>query len=193
MAINYKQQVQDPSSAMELLHHVEGLIALGENRANIIAAGNAALLVGYSQTNLREMMYPISGFFGQIWPVACALVAVLFAVASLLPQWKSTRLSRIILLILSFFRNVPLVRGLTTRLVKRAEPRSYFFGCIGDLNEASFVRDYAQRTPNQHVEMLLRAVHMRSQKAKTKFTLLAIATTATAAQFAPALSMLVES
>jgi len=152
---------QDPSTAIELLHHVEGLISLGENRANIVAAGNAALLVAYSSTNLLEMMFPQTGLFSPSWPAAFALVAVVFAVASLVPQLKST----------IFSKSLP--------------HNSYFFGCLGDMNENDFVEGYLKRTGDEHVRMILRAVHMRARKAKSKFTLLAVATISTIVQFLP--------
>lgn len=159
---------QNPADAIELLHHVEGLITLGENRANIIAAGNAALLVGYSSTNLLTLMFPKSQLFGQLWPYAFALIAVVFAVASLFPQLKSTNLSG------------------------RMNPHSYFFGCVGDMTEEVFINDYLKRNEQQHVEMILRAVHMRSKKAKQKFTFLTIATGATVLQFIPIFGTLLQ-
>ena len=149
------------ATAIELLHHVEGLVALGENRANIVAAGNAALLVAYASTDLDERLYSAASWFGDQWPTACALIAVFFAVASLWPQMKSTLLSN------------------------KSSASSYYFGCIGDLDEAKFIADFQAANEKVHVEKILRAVHMRSKKAKVKFTLLAVATIATVAQFAP--------
>lgn len=156
-----EENKHDPNTAIELLHHVEGLIALGENRANIIAAGNAALLVGYFSTDLLTTMFPQSGFFNQLWPAMFALMAVGFSIVALVPQWGSTIFS------------------------KPQPEHSYYFGCIGDLELEKFISEYLERSEVDHVTMILRAVHMRSAKAKQKFTLLFVATAATLLQFAP--------
>ena len=65
-----------------------------------------------------------------------------------------------------------------------------FFGHIGSLSEEEFVKRYLSRNDDKHLEMILRAVHIRSIKAKTKFTLLAFATAATIVQFLPAAARL---
>ena len=82
---------QRPSDALELLHHVENLITLGESRANIIAAGNAALLVGYNSTELFNHVFPPLSKFWQNWPSVFAMIAIATAIISLVPQKESTR------------------------------------------------------------------------------------------------------
>lgn len=154
-------QKKNSADAIELLHHVDGLITLGENRANIVAAGNAALLLAYSSTKLSSSFYSKKTLIPADWPLSFALVALFFSVFALFPQFSSMW--------------VPW----------RRSSRSYFFGCIGNLKEDQFVEGYLKRDDEQHIGMILKAVHMRARKAKRKFTCLTIAGCATILQFVP--------
>ena len=76
---------QKLSSVIELLHHTEGLIALGEQRAGILALGNGALMTAYlSSDRLSQNLThePVHLGFG--------LLAIILAFWALWPQTEST-------------------------------------------------------------------------------------------------------
>ena len=149
-------------ASLLLLEHAEGLVSLGEQRAYIIGATNILLIVAYGNGNI-SLAPDVASPFWKAWPFIFSGIGLLFSVIALNPQTISTSFSRL----------------------NRKASEMIHFGSIGCREREDFVREFHDGDESEICEKILRAVHHRSQKAREKFALLAIAAWSTIVQLLP--------